>query len=238
VAALAETAHLLVVEDDPSISSMLRRGLSFEGYSVFLVTSGIEALERLRTDIPDLIILDVMLPGMDGIEVCRRIRSGGIDIPVLMLTARDEVTDRVAGLDAGADDYLVKPFAFEELVARLRALLRRTDNRGQETSTTTYQFEDLVLDTGTRFAHRGERRIELTTREFDLLQLFMLNPNQVLERDTIMDRVWGDDFPGESNVLEVYMSNLRRLLEADGEPRLLQTIRGAGYALRKPRNTG
>lgn len=211
---------------------MLRRGLSFEGYSVALVTSGSEALDVVRDAMPDLIVLDVMLPGMNGIEVCRRIRAAGEDVPILMLTARDEVTDRVAGLDAGADDYLIKPFAFEELVARLRALLRRSDQYAEETPETTYSFDDLMLDTSTRFAYRGERRIELTTREFDLLLLFMQHPNQVLPRDTIMERVWGDDFPGESNVLEVYMSSLRRYLEAGGEPRLLQTIRGAGYTLR------
>lgn len=232
-------SRLLVVEDDPSIASMLRRGLSFEGYSVALVKTGTEALDAIRDGMPDLIVLDVMLPGMNGIEVCRRIRSAGEDVPILMLTARDEVTDRVAGLDAGADDYLVKPFAFEELVARLRALLRRSDQRIADAPDTTLTFEDLLLDTSTRFAHRGERRIELTTREFDLLLLFMRHPNQVLPRNTIMERVWGDDFPGESNVLEVYMSNLRRHLEAGGEPRLLQTIRGAGYTLRggRPRST-
>lgn len=211
---------------------MLRRGLSFEGYSVAIVGSGTEALEVVREAMPDLIVLDVMLPGMNGVEVCRRIRAAGEGVPILMLTARDEVTDRVAGLDAGADDYLIKPFAFEELLARLRALLRRSDTHTDEAPATTLTFEDLVLDTSTRFAHRGERRIELTTREFDLLLLFMEHPNQVLPRDTIMERVWGDDFPGESNVLEVYISSLRRYLEANGEPRLLQTIRGAGYTLR------
>ncbi|CAN5626973.1 response regulator transcription factor [soil metagenome] len=225
-------ALLLFVEDDPSIASMLRRGLSFEGYSVALVTTGAEALTAIRGGMPDLIVLDVMLPGINGIEVCRRIRAAGEDVPILMLTARDEVTDRVAGLDAGADDYLIKPFAFEELVARLRALLRRSDQRVEDAHDMTLTFEDLLLDTSTRFAHRGGRRIELTTREFNLLLLFMQHPNQVLPRDTIMERVWGDDFPGESNVLEVYMSNLRRHLEAGGEPRLLQTIRGAGYTLR------
>lgn len=235
---MSETAKLLVVEDDASIGSMLRRGLSFEGYNVTLVTTGPDALDLLRVESPDLIILDVMLPGMDGIEVCRRVRAAGLDLPILMLTARDEVTDRVAGLDAGADDYVVKPFAYEELVARLRALLRRSEPRSAEATDTTLQFADLTLDTGTRFAYRGERRIDLTTREFDLLLLFMHNPNQVLGRDLIMERVWGDDFPGESNVLEVYISTLRRHLEAEGEPRLLQTIRGAGYALRQPRNTG
>ncbi len=228
-------SRLLVVEDDASIASMLRRGLSFEGYSVSLVSNGTEALEVLRDSMPDLIVLDVMLPGMTGIEVCRKIRAAGEEVPILMLTARDGVSDRVTGLDAGADDYLVKPFAFEELLARLRALLRRSDPRTDEAVATTFAFDDLLLDTSTRFAHRGERRIELTTREFDLLMLFMQHPNQVLPRDTIMERVWGDDFPGESNVLEVYMSNLRRHLEAGGEPRLLQTIRGAGYALRSGR---
>lgn len=235
---MQENPRLLVVEDDPSISSMLRRGLTFEGYDVFPVDNGKDALDTLRITTPDLIILDVMLPGMDGIEVCRRIRSAGIDVPVLMLTARDEVDDRVAGLDAGADDYLVKPFAFEELVARLRALLRRSEARVADEPLPALHFADLTLDTGTRFANRGDRRIELTTREFDLLMLFMRNPNQVLSRDLIMDRIWGDDFPGESNVLEVYISNLRRVLEAGGEPRLLQTIRGAGYALRDPGNVG
>lgn len=233
---MSTPSRLLVVEDDTSIGSMLRRGLGFEGYDVTLATSGSEALVGIRDGMPDLIVLDIMLPGMDGIEVCRRIRSAGEDVPILMLTARDEVTDRVAGLDAGADDYLVKPFAFEELLARLRALLRRSDHRTGEQAGTTFTFEDLALDTSTRFAHRGERRIELTTREFDLLMLFMQHPNQVLPRDSIMERVWGDDFPGESNVLEVYMSNLRRHLEADSEPRLLQTIRGAGYALRASRS--
>lgn len=224
---------LLIVEDDPAISSMLRRGLTFEGYDVTHVTSGTDALTYLRTNTPDLIVLDIMLPGMNGFEVCRRIRNAGETMPILMLTARDEVTDRVTGLDAGADDYLVKPFAFEELLARTRALLRR--HQGSAHEDTVLTFHDLRLDTGTRFAYRGDRRIELTTREFDLLSLFMHNPEQVLTRETIMDRVWGDDFPGESNVLEVYMSNLRRHLEAGGEPRLLQTIRGAGYALRAPR---
>ena len=224
---------LLIVEDDPAISSMLRRGLTFEGYDVTHVTSGTDALTYLRTNTPDLIVLDIMLPGMNGFEVCRRIRNAGETMPILMLTARDEVMDRVTGLDAGADDYLVKPFAFEELLARTRALLRR--HQGSAHEDTVLTFHDLRLDTGTRFAYRGDRRIELTTREFDLLSLFMHNPEQVLTRETIMDRVWGDDFPGESNVLEVYMSNLRRHLEAGGEPRLLQTIRGAGYALRAPR---
>ena len=228
-------SRLLVVEDDRSIASVLRRGLSFEGYQVDLADSGTRALEMVREHVPDLIVLDLMIPGVDGVEVCRRIRAAGEEMPILMLTARDEVVDRVAGLDAGADDYMVKPFAFEELLARIRALLRRNARRAEEAARSgseALRYEDLTLDPSTRFAHRGERRIELTTREFDLLLLLMRHPNQVMPRDTIMERVWGYDFPGESNVLEVYISNLRRHLEADGEPRLLQTVRGAGYVLR------
>lgn len=226
---------VLVVEDDHAISSMLRRGLTFEGYNVSVAHSGTDALEYARVQTPDLIVLDIMLPGVDGVEVCRRLRAAGDEVPILMLTARDEVEDRVSGLDAGADDYLVKPFAFPELLARLRALLRRQERRPDDQLGETLTFEDLTLDTSTRYAHRGERRIELTTREFDLLYLFMKHPNQVLPRDIIMERVWGYDFPGESNVLEVYISNLRRHLEADDEPRLLATVRGAGYALRSSR---
>lgn len=229
-----QPARVLVVEDDPSIITMLRRGLSLEGYSVSVAESGPEALEKGQDGGHDVIILDIMLPGIDGVEVCRRLRDAGDQTPILMLTARDDVDDRVSGLDAGADDYVVKPFAFPELLARLRALLRRHDRAGTDQLGEILEFADLRLDTSTRFAHRGERRIELTTREFDLLQLFMRHPNQVLTRNLIMDRVWGYDFPGESNVLEVYISNLRRHLEADGEPRLLVTVRGAGYALREP----
>jgi two-component system, OmpR family, response regulator MprA len=227
---------VLVVEDDHAISSMLRRGLTFEGYNVSVAHSGTDALEYARVQTPDLIVLDIMLPGVDGVEVCRRLRAAGDEVPILMLTARDEVSDRVAGLDAGADDYLVKPFAFPELLARLRALLRRQERRPDDQLGETLTFEDLTLDTSTRYAHRGDRRIELTTREFDLLYLFMKHPNQVLPRDIIMERVWGYDFPGESNVLEVYISNLRRHLEAGDEPRLLATVRGAGYALRSSRS--
>jgi two-component system response regulator MprA len=229
-------SRLLVVEDDRSIASVLRRGLSFEGYHVDLADSGTRALELVREHVPDRIVLDLMIPGVDGVEVCRRIRAAGEEMPILMLTARDEVVDRVGGLDAGADDYMVKPFAFEELLARIRALLRRNARRAEESarsSNEALRYEDLTLDPATRFAYRGERRIELTTREFDLLLLLMRHPNQVMPRDTIMERVWGYDFPGESNVLEVYISNLRRHLEAGGEPRLLQTVRGAGYVLRR-----
>ncbi len=229
------SSHILVVEDERSIASFLRRGLSYEGYRVTVADSGRQALESARDDAPNLVILDVMLPdGLDGIEVCRRLRSAGDEFPILMLTARDEVADRVAGLDAGADDYLVKPFAFEELLARVRALLRRQDRRDETSEETVYHFADLTLDTSSRFAYRDERRIDLTTREYELLLLFIRHPNQVLTRDLIMERIWGYDFPGESNVLEVYISNLRRQLEAGDEPRLLQTVRGAGYALRMP----
>ena len=231
-----EQAQILIVEDDRAIASAVRRGLAFEGYRVSVAESGGQALDLARDHMPDLVVLDIMIPGIDGLEVCRRLRAAGEDVPILMLTARDEVADRVAGLDAGADDYLVKPFAFEELVARIRALLRRRDRREEESLSLNgeiLRYDDLSLDTTTRFAHRGERRIELTTREFDLLMLFLRHPNQVLPRDVIMERVWGYDFPGESNVLEVYVKNLRRLLEAEGESRLLQTVRGAGYVLRR-----
>jgi len=233
-ATLNRQARILVVEDERSILSAIRRGLAFEGYTVEIAESGTQALDIVRDRLPDLIVLDIMLPGIDGIEVCRRIRAAGEDVPILMLTARDDVQDRVAGLDAGADDYLIKPFAFEELLARVRALLRRLERQDDDRlAGEVLQFDDLTLDTTTRYAHRGERRIELTTREFDLLMLFMRHPNQVLPREMIMERVWGYDFPGESNVLEVYVKNLRRLLEADGEPRIVQTVRGAGYVLRR-----
>ena len=230
-------ANILIVEDERSIASFLRRGLVFEGYDVRVTDSGAQALTITRDSQVDLIVLDIMLPGeVDGVEVCRRIRGAGDQVPILMLTARDEVADRVEGLDAGADDYMVKPFAFEELLARLRALLRRKETRGEtreEEESGTYSFSDLSLDTTTRFAYRGERQIELTAREFDLLLLFLRHPQQVMTRELIMERIWGDDFPGESNVLEVTISNLRRRLEAEGEPRLLQTVRGVGYALRE-----
>ena len=226
--------RILVVEDERSIHSAIRRGMAFEGYAVDVAETGTQALDIVRDRLPDLIVLDIMLPGIDGIEVCRRIRAAGEDVPILMLTARDEIQDRVAGLDAGADDYLIKPFAFEELLARVRALLRRLERQDDDRlAGEVLEFNDLTLDTTTRYAHRGERRIELTTREFDLLMLFMRHPNQVLPREMIMERVWGYDFPGESNVLEVYVKNLRRLLEAGGEPRIVQTVRGAGYVLRR-----
>lgn len=234
---MTEGANILIVEDERSIASFLRRGLVFEGYEVRVTDTGTEALSIARDNQLDLIVLDLMLPGeVDGIEVCRRIREAGDEVPILMLTARDEVADRVEGLDAGADDYLVKPFAFEELMARLRALLRRKEavREARESDLDeVYSYSDLKLDTTTRFAYRGDRQIELTAREFDLLLLFLRHPQQVMTRELIMERIWGDDFPGESNVLEVTISNLRRRLEAEGEPRLLQTVRGVGYALRQ-----
>lgn len=229
-----QQSSILVVEDERAIASAVRRGLAFEGYRVQVAESGTQALDLARDVMPDLIVLDIMLPGLDGIEVARRLRAAGEDVPILMLTAKDDIADRVAGLDAGGDDYLVKPFAFEELLARVRALLRRRDRRSEDAVPgEVLEFDDLRLDTTTRFAHRRDRRIELTTREFDLLLLFLRHPNQVLPRDMIMERVWGYDFFGESNVLEVYVKNLRRHLEAGGEPRLLQTVRGAGYVLRR-----
>lgn len=235
---MTEGSSILIVEDERSIASFLRRGLVFEGYEVRVTDSGTEALSITRDNQIDLIVLDLMLPGdVDGIEVCRRIRDAGDSVPILILTARDEVADRVEGLDAGADDYLVKPFAFEELMARLRALLRRKEvqeTRVDEDTADTYTYSDLTLDTSTRYAYRGDRKIELTAREFNLLLLFLRHPQQVMTRELIMERIWGDDFPGESNVLEVTISNLRRRLEAEGEPRLLQTVRGVGYALREP----
>lgn len=220
-------AFILVVDDDAKIRSVLGRGLRFEGYDVQLAADGQEALRIARAAPIDLVILDVMLPGMDGLEIARRLRRG-MSVPILMLTARDAVPDRIAGLDSGADDYLIKPFDFEELLARVRALLRRTQPQNEEILT----FADLRLNTGTREAERGGRRIDLTTREYELLLLFMRHPRQVLLRDQIMDRVWGDAMV-ESNAIEVHIGRLRDKLEAHDEERLIQTIRGAGYALRE-----
>lgn len=221
--------RILVIDDDPKITSFLRRALSYEGYDVDIANSGEEGLRIAREHELDLVVLDVMLPGIDGFEILRRLRAGG-DVPVMMLTAKDDLSDRVKGLDIGADDYLVKPFAVEELIARVRALLRR-----QQPATTTnlLKFADLTLDTATREARRGERSIELTTREFELLSLFLRHPRQVLPRATILERVWEYDFGGDSNVLDVYIGYLRNKLEASGEPRLIYTVRGAGYVLRE-----
>ncbi|MBP2019923.1 two-component system response regulator MprA [Symbiobacterium terraclitae] len=227
--------RVLVVDDDPKITAFLRRSLALEGYDVLVANSGTEALRMIAGAPPDLLVLDVMMPDVDGLEVCRRIRAAGENFPILMLTARDAVSDRVKGLDQGADDYLVKPFALEELLARLRALVRRSGsgsadgNGGQQ----VLQFADLGLDTATREAFRGSRRISLTAKEYELLHLFMTHPRQVLTRDTLMEKVWGYDYSGESNVLEVYVGYLRSKLEAGGEPRLIQTVRGVGYVLKE-----
>ncbi len=234
----ARAIKVLVVEDDPGVASLLRRGLAFEGYDVAHVSDGGQAIVSVRNQPPDLLILDVMLPVMSGTEVARRIRSaeaqsGGKSLPILMLTARDGVPDRIAGLDAGADDYLVKPFSLDELMARLRALLRRGASSADERPYEVLAFDDIQIDLGTRIATRRDRELKLTPREFDLLVYFLRNPNFVLTRAQIMQRVWGDDFWGDSNVLEVFVANLRKILEADGEPRVIQTVRGVGYVLRK-----
>jgi two-component system response regulator MprA len=223
-------AHVLIVDDDNRITSALRRTLAYEGYQVSTAANGEAALAIARGRPPDVVILDLMLPGIDGFEVCRRLRTSGDGVAVLMLTARDAVADRVAGLETGADDYLVKPFALEELLARVKALLRR---RGPpDVSREVLCFEDLELDTATRQATRGKRSIELSTTEYELLALFLRNPRIVLTRAVLMDRIWGSDFEGGPNVLEVYIGHLRSKLEQHGEMRLIQTVRGAGYVLR------
>lgn len=220
--------HVLIIEDDEAIVRMLRRGLAYEGYQVETALDGETGLALARDHHPDLVILDLMLPGMDGLEVCQRLR-GGSNVPILMLTAKDTTQDRVQGLDAGADDYLIKPFELDELLARVRALLRRTQTERVQVLT----FADLTLDTSTRQAIRKGRVISLTAKEYDLLELFMRHPRQVLTREMIFDRVWGYDFGGESNVLDVYIRYLRQKLENEGEPRLLHTVRGVGYVLRE-----
>ena len=222
----------LVVDDEPAVRESLRRALQLEGYGVELAGDGSEALYRLesREVEPDGIVLDVLMPEVDGLEVARRLRRSGSRVPILMLTARDEIADRVAGLDAGADDYLVKPFALDELFARLRAILRRSADGAVD----VLRFADLELDPATREVRRVGDAIELTRTEFSLLELFMLNPRQVLTRSVIFERVWGYDFGPGSNSLDVYIGYLRRKTEAGGKPRLIQTVRGVGYALREP----
>jgi two-component system, OmpR family, response regulator MprA len=222
--------RLLVVDDDRAVRESLRRALTLEGYEVELAEDGADGLARVAGADPDAIVLDVAMPVVDGIEMCRRLRHEGNGLPILMLTARESVTDRVAGLDAGADDYLVKPFALEELLARLRALLRRSDGAAPGD---VLEFADLTLDTGTRQVSRGDRAIELTRTEFSLLELFLRNPRQVLTRSLIFERVWGYDFGPTSNSLEVYVGYLRRKTEGGGEPRVIHTVRGVGYALRE-----
>jgi two-component system response regulator MprA len=224
------TERILVVEDEARIASLISRTLRLEGYQVEVAPDGETALDKAISNPPDLFVLDVMLPDIDGLEVCRQLRMAGCDEPVLMLTAKDAVSDRVEGLDAGADDYLVKPFAFDELLARIRALLRRAAPPEVDAP---LQFADLVLDPTTRQAQRGDRDIELTAKEYDVLELFMHHPRQVLTRDIIYDRIWGYDFGGESNIIEVYVRYLRAKLEAGGEPRLIYTLRGVGYVLRE-----
>ncbi len=222
-------AHILIVDDDPRITDLLRRVLAYEGYSVSIAASGTEALDRALEHPPDLVVLDLMLPGLDGLEVARWLRAAVDSVPILMLTARDTVADRVQGLETGADDYLVKPFAPEELVARVKALLRRNQEERHE----VLRYADVELDSGTRVAHRGARVIDLSPTEYELLALFLRHPRQVLTREIILDRVWGLDFEGSSNVMEVYVGYLRAKLEAAGESRLIHTVRSVGYVLKE-----
>jgi len=227
--------RILVVDDDRAVRESLRRSLEFNGYQVDLASDGQQALDSVISTRPDAMVLDVMMPRLDGLEVCRRLRGTGDDLPILVLTARDLVSDRVAGLDAGADDYLPKPFALEELLARLRALLRRAiaDLNGAKETGPVLRFADLEMDPGTREVRRGERSISLTRTEFALLELLLSHPKQVLTRGRILEEVWGYDFPTSGNALEVYVGYLRRKTEAAGEPRLIHTVRGVGYALRE-----
>lgn len=221
--------RILVVDDDPAVTSVLKRSLAYEGFVVDTASSGTEALALARTQTPDLVILDIMLPGMDGLEVLRRLRAADPHLPILMLTAKGSPLDQVQGLEEGADDYVVKPFTFEVLLARIRALLRRHEAEHPP----VLRFADLSLDTGTRRARRGDREIDLTTTEYNLLLQFLRHPRRVLPKEFLMERVWGYDFGGNTNVLEVYVKQLRQKLEANGEPRLIHTLRGTGYVLRE-----
>jgi two-component system response regulator MprA len=222
------SSRVLVVEDDGAVRRAVERALTFEGYDVVTARDGSEALAIVLNSNVDAIVLDVMMPIIDGLEACRRIRARGDTTPILILTARTEISDRVAGLDAGADDYLVKPFALEELLARLRALLRRSSGAVAE----VMKVGDLIMDTGSREVRRGDKILDLTKTEFDLLELLMGNPGIVIDRDTIYDRIWGYDFATSSNSLDVYIGYLRRKTEIDGAPRLIQTVRGVGYVIR------
>ena len=223
------TAHILLVEDEVKLARFVELELSSEGYTISVAHDGMAGLTLARESLPELVILDWMLPGLSGLEICRRLRATGNKVPVILLTAKDEVSDRVAGLDAGADDYVVKPFSIEELLARIRAHLRRT----QEIDEDILQFEDLSLNRRTREVFRNKRAIELTAKEFDLLEYLLSHPRQVLTRDQILEKVWGYDFMGDSNIIEVYIRYLRLKLEENNEKRLVQTVRGVGYALRE-----
>ena len=219
--------RILVIDDDPAVTSVLKRGLSYEGFAVETAKSGVEGLVSARERPPDLVILDVMMPGLSGFEVLQRLRTADDNLPVLMLTAKDAPNDQVQGLEAGADDYVIKPFTFEVLLARVRSLLRRRRLDHPQ----VLRFADLTLDTGSYIVYRGQREVPLTSLEFKVLQEFLLHPRQVLSKDVLLDRVWGYDFDG--NVVEVYVKQLRQKLETGGEPRLIQTIRNAGYVLRE-----
>jgi two-component system response regulator MprA len=225
--------RILVVDDEPAVREALERALKLEGYEVALAADGVQALQALDEGPPDAVVLDLLMPRVDGIELCKRMRHNGDRTPVLMLTARDAVADRVSGLDAGADDYLVKPFALPELLARVRALLRRAASENGQNSSEALRYTDLELDPLSFEVHRNGRRIELTRTEFLLLELFLRHPRQVLTRSVIFENVWGYDFGPRSNSLEVYMGYLRRKTEAEGEPRLLHTVRGVGYVLKE-----
>jgi two-component system response regulator MprA len=227
--------QVLVVDDDRAVRESLRRSLEFNGYRVALATDGAEALASIASAAPDAVVMDVMMPRLDGIEATRALRAAGSDLPILVLTARDSVGDRVEGLDAGADDYLTKPFALEELLARLRALLRRAPSRveGDDLDSDVLAYSDLTLNPATREVRRGDRVIELTRTEFTLLEMFLRRPRRVLDRSFILEEVWGFDFPTTANSLEVYVGYLRRKTEAEGEHRLIHTVRGVGYVLRE-----
>jgi DNA-binding response OmpR family regulator len=221
--------RILVIDDDPAVTSVLKRGLSYEGFAVETARSGSEGLTIVREHLPDLVILDIMMPGMSGLEVLQRLRTADASLPVLLLTARDAPADQVQGLESGADDYVVKPFTFEVLLARLHALLRRQ----QADHPLVLRFANLTLDTGSHQVHRGQREILLTTLEFRLLQEFLRHPRQVLSKAQVLERVWGYDFGGNANIVEVYVKQLRQKLEAAGETRLIHTLRNAGYVLRE-----
>ncbi|WP_445246957.1 response regulator transcription factor [Microcoleus sp. OTE_8_concoct_300] len=221
--------RILLVEDDPKLAKFIESELSLEGYHVTVAPNGLDGLTIARDAQPDLLILDWMLPGISGLDICLRLRSTGVQVPIIMLTAKDEVPDRVTGLNAGADDYVTKPFSMEELLARVKARLRRT----QPNDPDQLQFEDLILNGLTREVYRGSQLIELTAKEFDLLEFMLQNPRQVITRDRILEKVWGYDFMGESNIIEVYIRSLRIKLEVSNSKRLLHTVRGVGYVLRE-----